>query len=84
MNRDQVEEWFSHPVTALLFDVVKEQLKDLYEAPRYQEVTSIGGRVIPTTIDQCALQSAFLEGQIDSLKEFSKVSLKNKMLVGDE
>lgn len=84
MNREQVEEWFSNPVTVLLFDTLKEQLQELYESPRYQSITSIGDRVVPTTIDQCALQSAFLEGQIDSLKEFSKNSLLNKMLGDSE
>ena len=80
MNRDQVEEWFSNPVTVLLFDTLKEQLQDLYESPRYQSITSIGDRVVPTTIDQCALQSAFHEGQIEALKEFNKDSLLSKIL----
>jgi hypothetical protein len=84
MNREQVEEWFSNPVTVLLFDTLKERKQELYETPRYQELTSIGDRLSPTTLDQCALQSAFYQGQIESLEEFSKGSLLNKMLGDSE
>ena len=71
-----VEEWRASRVTQLLFERLSEALVSLQETARYQPHTRVGDKVLPMTVDMCALQNAFCGGGMDILKDIINIDLE--------
>lgn len=74
---NQVQEWFSHPVTNEFFKLVKEKKAEVLEEPRYNPMNRDGTAM---TADACALQNANVQGVIQSLNEV--LNFKEDMIEG--
>ncbi len=66
-HREQILDWFSHPVTIEFLDTIKDRIKDLQESERYRPMITVGDKLVPVTSDFIALQQASIQGQIKAL-----------------
>ncbi len=72
MSNEQIQEWFSHPVTQQFFKEVKEAATEIRKAPRFKP------NVIGQTADMWGIFNAHAQGMIEGLDEI--LSIKDSML----
>ena len=73
VHQEQIIEWLDNPVTLLYLEILNEQLTSLHESERYRPTMTIGDRQVPVSAEYLAMQQAYLQGQIESIKEISNL-----------
>jgi len=73
VHQEQILEWLDNPVTLLYIEILNDQLASLQESERYRPTMSIGDRQLPVSAEYIAMQQAYLQGQIESIKEISNL-----------
>ena len=76
---NQVQEWFSHPVTNEFFKLIKDKKAEVLEESRYSPISRDG---TPMTADACGMQNAHLQGVVESLNEV--INIQDEMIEGAE
>ena len=81
VHQEQIIEWLDNPVTLLYIEILNDQLTSLQESERYRPTMSVGDGQVAVSADFIAMQQAYLQGQIESIKEISNLE---EMLKDDE
>ena len=73
VHQEQIIDWLDNPVTLLYLEILNEQLTSLHESERYRPTMTIGYSQVPVSSEYLAMQQAYLQGQIESIKEISNL-----------
>jgi len=73
VHQEQIIEWLDNPVTLLYLEILNDQITSLQKSERYRPTMSIGDKHIPVSAEFVAMQQAHLQGQIESIQEFSNL-----------
>ena len=73
VHQEQIIEWLDNPVTLLYLEILNDQITSLQESERYRPTMSIGDGQVPVSAEFIAMQQAYLQGQIESIKEISNL-----------
>ena len=73
VHQEQIIEWLDNPVTLLYLEIINDQIKLLQESERYRPTMFIGDSQAPASAEFIAMKQAYLQGQIESIKEISNL-----------